>query len=104
MSSGSYRDAPTGVIHQGNKVVGCIVMPEAEEVFIREFNHCYGQMRMSVAAVTPDPTSKTATTDPHTFQIPSWFRHVWLAAQSLEEPLESPRPIRNSHRSTDRGE
>lgn len=74
MSSGSQREQPTGVIRQGNRVVGCIVMPEADDVFIREFNHCYGQLRLSVAS-TPNPVPKT--TDPHTFQLPTWFRHVW---------------------------
>ncbi|MBM3963958.1 MAG: hypothetical protein FJ308_02670 [Planctomycetes bacterium] len=74
MSSGSQREQPTGVIRQGNRVVGCIVMPEADDVFIREFNHCYGQLRLSVAS-TPNPIPKT--TDPNTFQLPTWFRHVW---------------------------
>lgn len=76
MSSGSHRGTPNGVIRQGTKVVGCIVMPEDEAVFIREFNHCYGQLRMSVTPTSP-PTTKPITTDPYTFQIPMWFRHVW---------------------------
>lgn len=49
-------------------------MPEADDVFIREFNHCYGQLRLSVAS-TPAPVKKTM--DPNTFQLPTWFRHVW---------------------------
>lgn len=77
MSSGSYRGTPTGVIRQGNRIVGGIVMPEDEEVFIRQFNHCYGQLRMSVTPITELPAKKGITTDPYTFQIPTWFRHVW---------------------------
>ena len=92
MSSGSQREQPTGVIRQGNRVVGCIVMPEADDVFIREFNHCYGQLRLSVAS-TPNPAPKTI--DPNTFQLPTWFRHVWHSVhpESTEKPsteLNSP--------------
>ena len=85
MSSGSQREQPTGVIRQGNRVVGCIVMPEADDVFIREFNHCYGQLRLSVAS-TPNPAPKTI--DPNTFQLPTWFRHVWHSVhpESTEKP------------------
>jgi len=85
MSSGSQREQPTGVIRQGNRVVGCIVMPEADDVFIREFNHCYGQLRLSVAS-TPNPIPKT--TDPNTFQLPTWFRHVWHSVNP-ESTVES---------------
>ena len=85
MSSGSQREQPTGVIRQGNRVVGCIVMPEADDVFIREFNHCYGQLRLSVAS-TPNPIPKTM--DPNTFQLPTWFRHVWHSVhpESTSQP------------------
>jgi hypothetical protein len=85
MSSGSNRGSPTGVIRQGNRVVGGIVMPEDEEVFIREFNHCYGQLRMSVTPLAKPPIRKPVTTDPNTFQIPAWFRHVWHAAHPRSE-------------------
>jgi hypothetical protein len=85
MSSGSNRGSPTGVIRQGNRVVGGIVMPEDEEVFIREFNHCYGQLRMSVTPIAKPPVRKPVTTDPNTFQIPAWFRHVWHSAHPRRE-------------------
>ncbi|MFN6128570.1 MAG: hypothetical protein ACK6DC_17740 [Planctomycetota bacterium] len=85
MSSGSNRGNPTGVIRQGNRVVGGIVMPEDEEVFIREFNHCYGQLRMSVTPLAKPPGRKPVTTDPHTFQIPTWFRHVWHSMHPRNE-------------------
>jgi hypothetical protein len=58
---------------------------EDEEVFIREFNHCYGQLRMSVAANPATPATKPVTTDPHTFQIPAWFRHVWHSVHPRED-------------------
>jgi hypothetical protein len=75
MSSGSDRDRPAGVIRQGSKVVGSICMPEASEVFIKEFNHCYGQLRMEVE---DNPKSDPIRNpNPHTFRLPSWFRHVW---------------------------
>ena len=96
MSSGSQREQPTGVIRQGNRVVGCIVMPEADDVFIREFNHCYGQLRLSVAS-TPNPAPKTI--DPNTFQLPTWFRHVWHSVhpESTEKPsTEKPSTELNS--------
>lgn len=84
MSSGSERGEPTGVIRQGNRVVGGIIMPEDEELFMREFNHCYGQLRMSVTPIAKPPAKKPVTNDPHTFQIPSWFRHVWHSTHPRE--------------------
>ncbi len=75
MSSGSERDRPCGLLRQGNKVVGNVCMPEATEIFIKEFNHCYGQLRLEVseqAAIVPRPSL-----NPHTFRLPMWFRHVW---------------------------
>ncbi|XZE46178.1 hypothetical protein SH467x_001451 [Pirellulaceae bacterium SH467] len=75
MSSGSEREPLSGVIRQGNKVVGSICIPDASEVFIREFNHCYGQLRMQIEENRPSIPS--LPTNPHTFRLPSWFRHVW---------------------------
>lgn len=75
MSSGSERDRPCGVLRQGTKIVGCIAMPEESEVFIQEFNHCYGQLRLEVS--NPVPESPTSPANPHTFRLPMWFRHVW---------------------------
>ena len=75
MSSGSERDRPAGVIRQGSKVVGTICIPEASDVFIKEFNPCYGQLRMEVE---DNPNMDTIRNpNPHTFRLPSWFRHVW---------------------------
>jgi hypothetical protein len=74
----------SGVIRQGKKVVGAIVIPEASDVFIREFNHCYGQLRMSVAP--SDPTPSSPASHPHTFRLPDWFRHVWHASQPVIDP------------------
>ncbi len=77
MSSGSERDRPCGLLRQGNKVVGNVCMPEATEIFIKEFNHCYGQLRLEVsepAAILTKPAS-----NPHSFRLPMWFRHVWNA-------------------------
>ncbi len=75
MSSGSERDRPCGVLRQGAKVVGCICMPEATEIFIKEFNHCYGQLRLEVSA--PILESPSDAKNPSTFRLPMWFRHVW---------------------------
>ena len=84
MSSGAQRDPLSGVIRQGKKVVGAIVIPDASDVFIREFNHCYGQLRMSV---TPSDQPRTSpTSHPHTFRLPDWFRHVWHASQPAIDP------------------
>ncbi|MFN7731852.1 MAG: hypothetical protein ACK5OB_08115 [Pirellula sp.] len=84
MSSGAQRDPLSGVIRQGKKVVGAIVIPDASDVFIREFNHCYGQLRMSV---TPSDQPRTSPeSHPHTFRLPDWFRHVWHASQSAIDP------------------
>lgn len=84
MSSGAHRDPLSGVIRQGKKVVGAIVIPEASEVFIREFNHCYGQLRMSVTPTDPKPSPPAS--HPHTFRLPDWFRHVWHASQPAIDP------------------
>lgn len=77
VSSGSERDRPCGVLRQGTRVVGCICMPEASDIFIKEFNHCYGQLRLEVSAPVPSPKSLDA--NPYTFRLPMWFRHVWHA-------------------------
>ncbi len=75
MSSGSERDRPCGLLRQGNKVVGNVCMPEATEIFIKEFNHCYGQLRLEVSE---QPTNVARPSlNPHTFRLPMWFRHVW---------------------------
>ena len=75
MSSGSERDRPCGLLRQGNKVVGNVCMPEETEVFIKEFNHCYGQLRLEVSE--PVTTTTKPTSNPHSFRLPMWFRHVW---------------------------
>jgi hypothetical protein len=75
MSSGSDRERVSGVIRQGTKVVGCVSLPDASEIFIKEFNHCYGQLRLEVE--NPDALNPTPSPNPHTFRLPTWFRHVW---------------------------
>ena len=82
MSSGSERDRPCGLLRQGNKVVGNVCMPEATEVFIKEFNHCYGQLRLEVSE--PTTTMSKPTSNPHSFRLPMWFRHVWNERHSEE--------------------
>ncbi len=77
MSSGSERDRPCGLLRQGNKVVGNVCMPEATEIFIKEFNHCYGQLRLEVSEQIPIVGKPTS--NPHSFRLPMWFRHVWNA-------------------------
>lgn len=64
-------------------MVGNVCMPEATDVFIKEFNHCYGQLRLEVCepvAGVPKPNA-----NPHSFRLPTWFRHVWNA-RNPEEP------------------
>jgi hypothetical protein len=75
MSSGSERERPNGILRQGTKIVGCVAMPELSEVFIQEFNHCYGQLRLEVSE--PEVAISSSDTNPHTFRLPMWFRHVW---------------------------
>ncbi len=75
MSSGSERDRPCGLLRQGNKVVGNVCMPEATDIFIKEFNHCYGQLRLEVSEQTV--ILSRPSLNPHTFRLPMWFRHVW---------------------------
>lgn len=83
MSSGSERDRPCGLLRQGNKVVGNVTMPEATEIFIKEFNHCYGQLRLEVSEQPAIRAIQNA--NPHTFRLPMWFRHVWNARHPEEE-------------------
>jgi len=75
MSSGSQRDPMNGVIRQGTKMVGAIHVPDASEAFVREFNHCYGQLRMSI--VPNEQPTLAPPANPNSFQLPNWFRHVW---------------------------
>ncbi len=75
MSSGSERDRPCGLLRQGNKVVGNVCMPEATEIFIKEFNHCYGQLRLEVSEQTSPFLNPIS--NPYSFRLPMWFRHVW---------------------------
>jgi hypothetical protein len=80
MSSGSERERPCGVLRQGTNVVGCVCMPDPSDVFIKEFNHCYGQLRLEVSAPLADlPQDRL---NPNTFRLPMWFRHVWHARNS----------------------
>jgi hypothetical protein len=74
MSSGSQRERPNGLLRQGSKVVGSVAMPELSEVFIKEFNHCYGQLRLEVIDEQPGLENQQ---NQHTFKLPMWFRHVW---------------------------
>lgn len=83
MSSGSERDRPLGVIRQGSKVVGAVCIPDASDIFIKEFNHCYGQLRLEVEA--PKASKPAIANNPHAFRLPTWFRHVW----HRNEPDES---------------
>ena len=82
MSSGSERDRPCGLLRQGNKVVGNVCMPEATEIFIKEFNHCYGQLRLEVSEQI-SPFSNPIS-NPYSFRLPMWFRHVWNARNPEE--------------------
>jgi hypothetical protein len=52
-------------------------MPEASDIFIKEFNHCYGQLRLEVTEPAANPNDPRQ--NPHTFRLPMWFRHVWHA-------------------------
>jgi len=82
MSSGSERDRPCGLLRQGNKVVGNVCMPEETDVFIKEFNHCYGQLRLEVSEQAVHLGKPAA--NPHSFRLPMWFRHVWNARHPEE--------------------
>lgn len=82
MSSGSNRELQTGVIRQGKKIVGTICMPDATETFIREFNHCYGQLRMEIEEKNASPSPAN---NPQSFQLPTWFRHVWHNSGTREK-------------------
>jgi hypothetical protein len=83
MSSGSERDRPCGVLRQGAKIVGCICMPDATDIFIKEFNHCYGQLRLEVSE--PIVSEPIDPKNPSTFKLPMWFRHVWHARNPESE-------------------
>jgi hypothetical protein len=65
-------------------------MPEATDIFIKEFNHCYGQLRLEVSAPILEPTSDFR--NPSTFRLPMWFRHVWhsMNPESMTPDLTNP--------------
>jgi hypothetical protein len=49
MSSSYQREPMTGVIRQDNRVVGTICLPEEDpQVFIDDFNNCYGPLRLHI--------------------------------------------------------
>jgi len=49
MSSSHSRQPLNGVIRQGCKVVGGICLPNKDVgLFIDQFNHCYGPMRLKI--------------------------------------------------------
>lgn len=61
MSSSYSREPLTGLIHQENRVVGAICLPEefcAE--FIEEFNYCYGPMRLWIEPIDTGTVRKLA--------------------------------------------
>ncbi len=52
MSSSFARDPMTGVIRQGNQIVGAICLPEEDCAdFIESFNACYGSIRLHIEPV-----------------------------------------------------
>ncbi len=89
MSSGSDRDRPYGVIRQGTQIVGSVCIPECSDTFIREFNHCYGQLRLEVTEPV-ETLHRPTTTNPHTFRLPTWFRHVWHSRNVDNEGNDQP--------------
>jgi hypothetical protein len=86
MSSGSDRECVKGVIRQGRKIVGAVSLPNATDVFIEQFNHCYGQLRLEVQNPVQPPIP--VHQNPNTFRLPTWFRHVWHNRQPMTPPAE----------------
>jgi hypothetical protein len=58
-------------------------MPDATDIFIKEFNHCYGQLRLEVSE--PIVSEPIDPKNPSTFKLPMWFRHVWHARNPESE-------------------
>ena len=49
MTSSTDREPLTGIIHQQERVVGAICLPEENLLdFINEFNHCYGPLHLHI--------------------------------------------------------
>lgn len=49
MSSSLQREPLTGIIRQGQKVVGGVALPEEGlQQFVDQFNHCYGPMGLKI--------------------------------------------------------
>ncbi len=76
MSSGSERERPTGIIVQGTKVVGSVCIPDATDEFIRQFNYCYGPMKM-VCSRNPSDEEKDPRRRDERFRMPMWSREMW---------------------------
>ncbi len=63
MSSSFFREPMTGVIRQGNQIVGAICLPEEDCAdFIEAFNACYGSMRMRIEPNSPVSTGRSTRT------------------------------------------
>lgn len=57
MSSSPGREPLSGTIRQDAKIVGAICLPEEDvQVFIEQFNHCYGPLGMRIEPPKDLPT------------------------------------------------
>jgi hypothetical protein len=57
--SSPQREPLSGTLRQGKKVVGGVCLPEADvQIFINQFNHCYGPLGLKI-----DPPACIQTAD-----------------------------------------
>lgn len=54
MTSSTQREPLSGVIHEQERIVGAICLPEENLLdFINEFNHCYGPLHLHIEPPQP---------------------------------------------------
>lgn len=77
MSSGSERERPMGIIVQGTRVVGAVHIPKGDDDFIKQFNYCYGPMRMECSRLADESESSEKKKKDERFRMPKWSRQLW---------------------------
>ena len=76
MSSGSERERPMGIIVQGTRVVGAVHIPGGNDEFIKQFNYCYGPMKMECSRLAETEQNEKKKKDER-FRMPTWSRQLW---------------------------
>lgn len=82
-SSQNQREPLDGLLVQDQQVVGGIYLSNTPEVFVEQFNQCYGPMRLQVTPLAEDPVAPPIPPGPgRKMRLPLWYRQIWRPSQT----------------------